>query len=306
MANDLKNLQMLLYRLITAPNGVAKALAADCAADATALNDLIQGDADLSAVDRVEIYASAYFYRLLDCLKEDFPATLTVIGPDHFHNLVTGYLIVYPPTEPSVFYAGRYVADFLRDHPLRGRWPFLADLAKLERAIVESFHASDAPVLSETAMRIVPAEDWPALKLRTHPSVWILDCEWRVDELLREIDAGEGDADKIGRGGDSADDEGWRAPLRESVAVLVWRQSSRVNYRAIGIAERLALDVAASEASFAEICAAAAASQRDADDPVALITGLLTRWLADGLLILNRALAETDPVGGRPRDRRNS
>src|SRR5262249_14552436 len=119
---------------------------------------------------------------------------------------------------------------------------------------VESFHASDAPLLSETAIRTVPAEDWPALKLRTHPSVRILDCEWRVDELLRETDAGGTDTDSIGRSDSSANDEGWRAPARESVSVLVWRQGSRVNYRAIGIAERLALDAAASEASFADIC----------------------------------------------------
>ena len=67
-------------------------------------------------VERLEIYANAYFYRILDCLKEDFPATLATLGADNFHNLVTGYLIEYPPTEPSISYAGRHLAEFLR-HP---------------------------------------------------------------------------------------------------------------------------------------------------------------------------------------------
>jgi hypothetical protein len=34
-----------------------------------------------------------YFYRLLDAIKEDFPATLKILGDFEFHNLITGYLI---------------------------------------------------------------------------------------------------------------------------------------------------------------------------------------------------------------------
>ena len=85
-----------------------------------------------------------YFYRILDALKEDFPATLAVLGADNFHNLVTGYLLEYPPTEPSISYCGRHLADYLRDHPLRDGAPFVADLARLERAVVEVFQGPDA------------------------------------------------------------------------------------------------------------------------------------------------------------------
>ena len=49
-----------------------------------------------------------YFYRILDVLKEDFPATLAVLGADNFHNLVTGYLIEYPPQHFSISYAGNH------------------------------------------------------------------------------------------------------------------------------------------------------------------------------------------------------
>ena len=87
------------------------------------------GDERLSAEARVDIYANMYFYRLLDALKEDFPATLAVLGDDNFHNLVTGYLLEYPPTEPSIYYCGQHLADYLRDHPMREGAPFIADLA---------------------------------------------------------------------------------------------------------------------------------------------------------------------------------
>ncbi|HZZ07411.1 MAG TPA: DNA-binding domain-containing protein [Candidatus Binataceae bacterium] len=273
-STDLKHLQALLYRLITAPEGIAQGLAAEREFGSDALDNLIEGDDRLSAAERLEIYANAYFYRILDCLKEDFPASLAVLGADNFHNLVTGYLIEYPPTEPSISYVGRYLCEFLRHHPMRERWPFTADLARLERTLFEVFHAGESEALNAAAMRSISPEDWPALAMRTHPALAIVDCEWRVDELLRNVEnaAGEGA-------------QGWSAPAPDRVSVLVWRRDSRVRYRALESAERAALELARSGASFAAICEAVAAGCV-ADDPVALINRLLARWLDEGLLVL--------------------
>src|SRR5271166_4575794 len=139
MPTRLKKLESLLYRLITAPSGVAEGLAAERELGAGGLDAVVIGDDRLSAQERVDIYANMYFYRILDALKEDFPATLAVLGNDNFHNLVTGYLLEHPPTDPSITNCGSHLADYLRDHPMREAAPFIADLAKLERATVEVF-----------------------------------------------------------------------------------------------------------------------------------------------------------------------
>ncbi len=228
----LEALQALLYRLITAPEGVAAGLAAESASEPEMLEHLIESDDRLSATERLEIYANAYFYRILDCLKEDFPATLATLGPDDFHNLITAYLIEYPPTEPSISYAGRHLAEFLRHHSMRAmieRWPFIAELARLERTQIEVFHAAQAEALDAEAMRSISPDDWPALAMRTHPALAIVDCEWRVDELLREVEAAGGENDRpLG------------APAHAPVSVLVWRQNSRVHYRSLERPERAA------------------------------------------------------------------
>jgi hypothetical protein len=275
---SLKDLQALLYRLITAPEGAAAGLAAERPPGPATPDDLerlIESDDRLSAVERLEIYANAYFYRILDCLKEDFPATLATLGADNFHNLITGYLIEYPPTEPSISYAGRYLSEFLRHHPMRAmheRWPFIADLARLERTLVEVFHAAEAEPLSAEAMRSVAPEDWPALAMRTHPALAIVDCQWRVDELLREVETAAGES---GQPRDAA---------RAAVSVLVWRHNSKVHYRALEQPERAALELVSAGASFAAICEAVAACVED--DAVALINRLLARWIGEGLLVL--------------------
>jgi hypothetical protein len=271
---SLAELQALLYRLIAAPEGVAAGLAAERERLSVELDKLLAGDDRLTAVERLEIYANAYFYRILDCLKDDFPATLTTVGANNFHNLITGYLIAHPPTQPSIAHAGDYLSEFLRDHPMREQWPFLADLAQLEGALLKVFHAANAKALTAEVMRSVPADSWATLTIRTHPAVAILNCEWRVDELLRDFENSAG-----------AIDYAPLSPAGEDTSVLVWRQSSRVLYRRLKGVERIALGIARDGAPFATICDAIAEACRD-QDPVVLINELLTRWIGDGLLVL--------------------
>src|ERR1700730_3510359 len=66
MPIDLKQLQSLLYRLITAPSGVAEGLAAERELGAGGLDAIVLGDDRLSSEARVDIYANMYFYRILD------------------------------------------------------------------------------------------------------------------------------------------------------------------------------------------------------------------------------------------------
>ncbi len=267
MMFSLKQLESLLYRLITAPSGVAEGLAAERELRAGGLDAIVLGDDRLSAEARVDIYANMYFYRLLDALKEDFPATLAVLGEDDFHNLITCYLLEYPPTEPSLYHCGRYLADYLRDHSIRERAPFVADLAALERANVEVFHGSDAPALDAVALREIAPEQWPALKLRIHPSAQILALDWRVSELLRAVE----------------ENRPWKHAAQDSIKVLVWRRDTRVFYRDLELAEADALEAILRGAAFAEICDVVAADAGD-QDPVAAMSLLLARWLSDGLL----------------------
>ena len=267
MPIHLKELESLLYRLITAPSGVAEGLAAERELRAGGLDAIVLGDERLSAEARVDIYANMYFYRIRDALKEDFPATLAVLGDDNFHNLVTGYILEYPPTEPSISHCGRYLADYLRDHPLRENAQFVADLAKLERAIVEVFLGPDAAALKPDALRAMAAEDWPALKLAIHPAAQLLALDWQVSDLLRAVE----------------EHRPWKPAERGAIKVLVWRRTARVFYRDLESVEADALEAASRGATFAEICDIVAADART-PDPVAAMNRMLARWLSDNIL----------------------
>jgi hypothetical protein len=264
----LNELQNFLYRRITNPDATNESLGDERGPAPRVLEALVHGDQRLSAAERVEIYANAYFYRLLECLGEDFPATLAVLGEDNFAALVKEYLLEHPPTEPSILYAGLYLADFLNDHPFAERWPFIADLARLERAVLDVFHAADAPALGLETLHAVPSEDWPALKLRTHPAVEIVHSEWRIADLLHTVEQGRE----------------WTDPEHEEASVLVWRQNALVNYRNLEPVERDALVIVSKGASFAAVCEAIA-TRSEEPNRVTLIGQLMARWLADGIIM---------------------
>jgi Putative DNA-binding domain len=268
---DLKHLQQIIYRLVTAPGGVAEGLAQEAALPIGGLAQLVVGDDRMSPDERVEVYANGYFYRLLEVLKEDYPATLAVVGDANFHNLATGYLIDYPPSEPSIHFAGANFAAYLATHPLCERWPFLGDLARLERATLESFHAANALALDATAMRALSPAEWPALTIRLHPAARLIDCGWRVDAVLQAVESGVA----------------WTHPDRDDTTIIVWRREARVYYRALETAEREALRLASVDngTTFAAICESVAAGSYAEGDVADLINRLLARWLLDGILI---------------------
>jgi hypothetical protein len=261
MTPNLRSLQTLLYKAITAEPRAAVGL------DDGILLDVIRSDERLSARERIGIYAKAYFYRLLDCLREDFPATAAVASASAFEDLIRAYLTRHPPTKPSIFYAGRYLSDFLAAHPLRERWPFLPELARLERMLIEVFHGPDAPPLSAHEIQIFRPDQWPALRLHVHPALRMLDSRWRVNDVLQAVESGRQ----------------WQEPELGPVLLLVWRQGSRVYYRELEAPEGAALEAASEGVSFDKVCAAFA-SWFDDGNPAAAISQMLARWLADGIL----------------------
>lgn len=270
MMPSLAATQHLLRQLIAAPEGVAAALAADAGAGGdlcAMLERTVAASARLDAVARLEIYANMYFYRLLDVLKDDYPATLAVVGETGFYNLITDYLLRHPPSHFSVRYAGRWLPEFLQEHRLRDDAPAAADLAAFERALGDAVDAADAPQLDPAYLQRVPPEQWADLRLRLHPSVRLLQSEWAVQRLRQRVDRGEppGEAEA------------------ERTFLCCWRRDREVLHRGLPEVEWRALRALEQGMRFGAVCAAAAEVCAAADAAVA-VAGALGGWVSDGLL----------------------
>ncbi|MFO1519927.1 MAG: DNA-binding domain-containing protein [bacterium] len=249
-----------------APEGVGKALE-----DFPSPRLPIKGDRRLSAVERLDIYADMYFYRIRDALKEDFPATLKTIGEIRFHNLITEYLLKHPSTHFSLRYAGRHLPRFLEKHPLLKKWPYLSDLARFEWALSESFDAADEKPVSKDDLRSVPPERWQKLRFRLMPSFQLLPFSWNITTLYEKI-LGERRA----------------LPARPTKTwARFWRKKFRVFYGPAHDLERYLLQKLARGVSFGELCDSAA-RKIGKEKGAHTVAGFLQRWLEEELLILLR------------------
>ena len=263
--------QDVFWRLISAPKGVAAGLAALPDRERAlpfGLEGWLRGDERLSALERLDVYANMYFFRLLDCLAEDFPGIHAVVGHQRFHGLVGDYLTIHPSEHPSVRMLGRALGDFLETHPLSGEFSYLPDLARFEWDLLGAFDAADAePLAAERLQQLAPG-DWPALRLVLTPSLRILEARAPVQEVW------------------SAATEGRELPTIASqpTALRIWREDLRVLHRTIDSLELTALRAAERGERFAAMCDAAAGlvgEERAASELVAI----LHRWLADRLIV---------------------
>jgi hypothetical protein len=264
----LEQTQQLFWKLITAPEGVAAGRDALHPSQRGLADTLVREDARLSTVERLDIYADMYFYRIRDCLKDDFAAVHAVIGGAPFHNLITDYLLVHPSTHFSLRYVGRHLPAFVRNHTLGTQWPYVADLASLEWTILEAFDAPDAEPLDPDALAAVPPERWPDLRFTLTPSLHLLDVGWPVHEIWRQAQAGEQPAE----------------PQPVATCLRVWRQDLRVFHRPIDAAERAALRAVRAGAPFAPVCEQIVEAHGEGEGSTRAFN-LLSAWLADGLLI---------------------
>ncbi|HEX3658863.1 MAG TPA: DNA-binding domain-containing protein [Pirellulales bacterium] len=150
---NLGQIQRWLQAVITHPGGVGEGIESDEAQQEVTLTPddverLILPSRQLSSLERLGIYANAYYARLIECFHEEFPALLHALGEETFDAFVFGYLQTYPSRSYTLGDLSADFPGFLAETRPAGDesdsseadWAdFLVDLATLERAYSEAF-----------------------------------------------------------------------------------------------------------------------------------------------------------------------
>lgn len=294
----LERTESLFWSLITAAEGVRPGLddlVRRGAASPGDLDGMIDGGAKMTPADRLDIYANMYFFRLLDCLKEDFPKLLEALGPGRFHNLMTDYLLACPSAHPTLRYVGARLPGFLAGHALGRECPVLADLARLEWARADLFDAADAVPLTREHLASQPQDEAGDIHLKLVPALTLLTLEHDATRIWHAMndrsktrgatrdEAGTADAGPtcLHAGEDDAPPLPEAPPRR--TRLRVWRQGFAVFHRPIGGDEAASLEAISAGDSFGRIAQrlSAGRTERQATD---LVGGLLQSWIDDGLL----------------------
>ncbi len=225
------------------------------------LRDEVVPRPPLGSLERVEIYARMYLYRLVDAVAEDVPHTSRVLGHDTFVELVREYLREHPSRSPDIMQAGRHLGTWLRTREaLRADLP---DLAILERARSEVRTAPDAPVAGAEALQSLPPEGLPAARFLFSPALRVLRLQHDVRALWDALEADSGEAP---------------APVPGPSTLVVWRQELKVFHTGLSEPEARALMVAREGGSLEDVCAAFAGEP----EPAQAAFKTVLSWFADG------------------------
>jgi hypothetical protein len=85
-----------------------------------------------------------------------------------------------PPCSPVLLHYGASFADFAATFEPAASVPYLADVARLENARVEAYHAGDAVALSRESLATIAVDHADRLTFRFHPSFAVVRSKFPV------------------------------------------------------------------------------------------------------------------------------
>jgi hypothetical protein len=257
------------------PAGVPGGLAAE---QTESVEAIITRSKALDSVSRLEVYASAYFARLLECLREEFPATTTLLGEEAFDELAFGYLQEYPSTSYTLNHLSIRFAQYLRESrpPREGDAPdwadLLADLAELEQHFNEVF---DGPgieaerLLTADDLLAISPDDWPSARLVMAPCLRVAEFRFPLNDYYAAL-----------RRGETAD-----PPQPEPSWMAITRRDYVVRRHVLTRAEYVLLAALLRGETVGEAIAAAAETVTDLDAFAAQLREWFHTWSRAGFIV---------------------
>lgn len=146
--------------------------------------DLRDG-AGLPAGRRFNVYRNNVAASLTEALELGFPAVRSLIGQDNFKTISAVFLRRTPPSDPRMMLYGKEFPAFLDAFEAVAHIPYLADVARLEQAQREAYHAADAPAFSPGTLAQLAPEDLATARFGIAPAVRLVRSRWPAHDIWR-------------------------------------------------------------------------------------------------------------------------
>lgn len=167
------------------------------------------------------VYRNNVVVGLIEALKAAFPAVQKLVGDEFFAAMARSYASLEPPRSPIMLEYGAGFPDFVSAFGPAATLPYLRDVARLERAWLEAYHAAERAPVDPGVFHGIKAKDLARVRLDLHPSLRIVRSPFPVVSLWKmNIEGGVPEFLDVGGGGEDA------LVVRPSSTVEVRRLSS--------------------------------------------------------------------------------
>ena len=119
---------------------------------------------------RFAVYRNNVAIGLTGALEARYPVARRIVGPDAFRAMARAFIAAHKPRSPVLIAYGEAFPDFVAAHGADG----LADVARVENAWVEAYHAEDAWAADLADLAALDAEALPDARLALHPAARLL------------------------------------------------------------------------------------------------------------------------------------
>ncbi|MCF6443873.1 DUF2063 domain-containing protein [Nereida sp. MMG025] len=133
-----------------------------------------------TAPKRFAVYRNNVAASLTEALRTGFPVIRKLVGDRFFDALAGVYLRAHPPKTPLMMHYGQELPAFLQGFPPAQNLPYLADVARLELAMRESYHAKDAAPIEPSVLAAIPPETLMQSRIALAPSAILLRSRWPI------------------------------------------------------------------------------------------------------------------------------
>ncbi|SEJ10549.1 DUF2063 domain-containing protein [Achromobacter sp. NFACC18-2] len=129
------------------------------------------GPDGVPCVRRFAVYRNNIFVGLTEALRAAFPCVVRLAGDEFFTAMARIFVAARPPSTPVLLHYGADFPNFIASFPPADSLPYLADVARIERAATEAYHEREACPLTPIALANISPGQTPRLRFKLHPSI---------------------------------------------------------------------------------------------------------------------------------------
>jgi len=134
---------------------------------------------------RFAVYRNNVASSLIKALGEIFPASRRIAGDRFFDAMAHAFIVAHPPGSPLLFRYGGDFPGFVATFEPAGKMPYLPDLARLEKAWLDAWHAADIAPLDGDNLASIHVAPLPLARFVPHPAARIVASRYAIDDLFR-------------------------------------------------------------------------------------------------------------------------
>ncbi|RRH99272.1 DUF2063 domain-containing protein [Mesorhizobium tamadayense] len=163
------------------------------------------GPDGLPSPRRFAVYRNNVVAGLIETLKENYPAVHRIVGDEFFRAMSGQFATAHPPRSPIMLGYGAGFPEFIDGFEPAAALPYLADVARIERAWIEAYHAAEAESLSADDFLAIDRARLAQVRLALHPSLRVTQSRFPALTIWRmNVAGGEPAAVDLEAGGEDA------------------------------------------------------------------------------------------------------